>query len=190
MSNRRWCAFCEYGLIEDPDPTIIYCSPKCERGAWARANPPPRRESTFALPAIPACAYCGGAVPVERRRGKGRKFCSDQCRVLALDPPRPVNLPPGDIGAIAELLVSADLLARGYEVFRAVSQNASCDLVIHRGGRLWRVEVKTGKNTPGGGVCYPRGVPNHYDLLAGVIWPGTIIYTPDLDTLAMEAAAA
>jgi hypothetical protein len=186
--NRRLCAFCDRGLIEDPDPTVLYCRPQCERAAWLRDNPPSHRESTFNLPAIPACAYCGGALPVERRRGRGRKFCNDDCRAAALDPPRLVNLAPGEVGAVAELLVSADLLARGYEVFRAVSQNCSCDLVIHRAGRLWRVEVKTGQNRPGAAVYAPRGNPNHYNLLAVVIWPGAIIYTPALDVLDMEAA--
>ena len=36
------------------------------------------------------------------------------------------------IGAISELMVSADLLKKGYEVFRAVSPSCSCDLAILR----------------------------------------------------------
>lgn len=59
-------------------------------------------------------------------------------------------------GALAELLVAADLMARGYEVFRAVSPSASCDLTALKDGLSLRVEVRTGRRMPGGGLGYLR----------------------------------
>lgn len=48
------------------------------------------------------------------------------------------------VGAMAELVVCADLLRRGYDVFRSMSANAACDLIAGTdSGRLCRVEVKS-----------------------------------------------
>lgn len=49
----------------------------------------------------------------------------------------------GDIGASKELLVCADFLKHGYEVFRAVNGTASVDLIVLLGRNLYRVEVKS-----------------------------------------------
>jgi hypothetical protein len=47
-------------------------------------------------------------------------------------------------GAISELMVCTDLLARGNQVFRAVCPTADCDLIAQSpDGELLRVEVKT-----------------------------------------------
>lgn len=45
-------------------------------------------------------------------------------------------------GTMFELLVAADLLKRGFEVFKSVSHAASCDLIAHKDGYLIRIEVK------------------------------------------------
>lgn len=54
-----------------------------------------------------------------------------------------IGLPTATTGALAELVVAADLLRRGFEVYRAVSPAAKSDLVIVRDGRILRVQVKT-----------------------------------------------
>jgi len=48
------------------------------------------------------------------------------------------------IGAAAELRVCAHLLELGYEVFRSMSPNCTCDMVIGKGGIAASVEVKSG----------------------------------------------
>ncbi len=51
----------------------------------------------------------------------------------------------GNRGAANELMVCTDLLTRGAEVFRSVSQHASCDIIAiwpEEGGRLERIEVR------------------------------------------------
>ena len=50
---------------------------------------------------------------------------------------------------MGELLVSADLLKKGYEVFRALSPGCSCDLVAMKNEKLIRVEVKTRQKSQG-----------------------------------------
>lgn len=48
------------------------------------------------------------------------------------------------VGAIAELVVCADLLRHGYDVFRSMSANAACDVIAGTDdGRLCRIEVKS-----------------------------------------------
>lgn len=53
------------------------------------------------------------------------------------------DLPTGTIGAIAELVVSADLMAHGIPVFRALSPNCKFDLAIAHRSRLLGIEVRT-----------------------------------------------
>lgn len=49
-------------------------------------------------------------------------------------------------GAARELIASADLIRRGFEVFRTVCPNSSFDLVAHKNGILLCIEVR-GDNT-------------------------------------------
>ncbi len=45
-------------------------------------------------------------------------------------------------GAWGELRACAELLSRGYYVFRNVGPNCPFDLAVYRDGKFWRVEVK------------------------------------------------
>ena len=47
-------------------------------------------------------------------------------------------------GAIAELCVATDLMKKGYAVFRALSPNCFCDLVVYKDGISFYIEVRTG----------------------------------------------
>jgi Holliday junction resolvase-like predicted endonuclease len=51
----------------------------------------------------------------------------------------------GSVGACAEMVVCVDLLRRGYDIFRSVSPNSECDLIITYRGRICRVEVKSAR---------------------------------------------
>lgn len=51
------------------------------------------------------------------------------------------NLCTGKIGAIAELAIAADLMRRGYEVYRAISGASDFDLIALRDGRFITIEV-------------------------------------------------
>ena len=80
------------------------------------------------------------------------------------------------VGAIGELRVCADLLAKGDKVFRSVSASCSCDLVIIRNGILLRVEVKTGYiRLDGTYSVSTEARASNADILA-VVLPEKIIY--------------
>jgi hypothetical protein len=126
----------------------------------------------------------------EKDRQDGLQALSDvRARVLELGmaifegstPSTPPTTPvpktrihPTFVGASSELLVCSDLLRAGYEVFRSVSLNCSCDLVAMKDGEIIRVECKTG---------YKKQIPSadrkKYDVLAAVT-PEGITYHPAL----------
>lgn len=88
----------------------------------------------------------------------------------------------GSIGACAEMVICADLLRRGYDVYRSLSPNADCDLIISFKGKLCRVEVKS--------AIYKRGRPmfrrerldqTKFDMLAlAFLRESRVIYQPSL----------
>lgn len=105
------------------------------------------------------------------------KFCSIRCR---LDyHPQKASLGPsvqktrrinsGVAGAIGELLVSADLLTKGFEVYRAVSQSASCDPLALKQGETYRVEVRTKRKDLKGGLSCTGRMSASIDILAMVV---------------------
>ena len=86
----------------------------------------------------------------------------------------------GTTGAISELRVCVDLLARGYEVFRSVSQSCSCDIAVLKDGRLFRIEVTTGYENPHTGtLSYSPHKTENYDVIA-VVLPEDIVFKPEL----------
>jgi|SRR6185437_4441959 len=92
------------------------------------------------------------------------------------------GLATGTVGAINELRVCVDLMAKGYEVFRAVSQNCSCDIAILRNGKLLRIEARTGyKSNVSGTLMYSHTKDDHgkQDHFA-VALPDDIVYVPPL----------
>jgi hypothetical protein len=66
------------------------------------------------------------------------------------------ELSPGSKGSLAELVVCADLLDKGFAVFRSVSPNCFCDLIAIKGSEERRIEVRTGAYTPNGLVTFVR----------------------------------
>src|SRR5690349_5696091 len=88
----------------------------------------------------------------------------------------------GRIGAISEMLVSLDLMNKGYEVFRPMSPHACCDIVAIKGKRIVRLEVKTGAELRNGTITKTT-IRNRgsFDILATVVRGKRIIYDPTLD---------
>ncbi len=125
------------------------------------------------------CAFCGIEVKTRLRR---QKYCSRKCVLGAqragVGEKHYPGLPTGSIGSIGELLVAADLLKRGYEVFRSVSPSTSCDLAILKSGKLIRVEVRTGYRLKNGKILTER--THRADILAINCGKDGIIYDPEL----------
>src|ERR1700675_586893 len=119
------------------------------------------------------CENCGKPIPPIRIKRRA-KLCSTQCyrerskkRYKRLNPR--TGLVSGTVGAMNELLVAADLLRRGFSVFRAMSQACSCDLAVLKGRTLLRVEVTTGTLTPGGKISYAPHDRENFDIMAVVL---------------------
>lgn len=137
-----------------------------------------------------ACVGCGNTI--RGARLAHRKFCGDRCRIehwrLRHNRRHPVfptaaRLSTGVVGAVSELIVSADLLGRGYEVFRSVSQSCSCDLAALKNGTFLRIEVRTGSvNKQGVMTCsLSKNDIGRSDVLAVVdLSSNRIEYRPDL----------
>jgi len=135
---------------------------------------------------IALCLACSTPIPAKRLR-RHSKYCANACRrTVALQQQRSTRLYPcsnnGTTGAIAELIISADLLGRGYEVFRAVSPSASCDLIIMREGQMQRVEVRMGRTHPTTGRLSYAGDKIRADIVAVLSKTG-ITYMPSLEEL-------
>jgi hypothetical protein len=117
-----------------------------------------------------------------RRRERSRSYYAKKQREIAEKPlplQRANTVPSGTVGAIAELLVSADLLSRGYHVFRAMSPSSPCDLLVMKDSLSARVEVRRVTrdregNLPTGCDASERG---RFDILARVEVDGAIHYT-------------
>jgi len=126
---------------------------------------------------------CGGGL------SKGqRKFCSPKCsdaywkgKYLELNPFK--GKTSATTGAISELRACVDLLAKGYDVFRALSPNCPCDLAVLKDNKLLRIEVRTGHVSTSGKLYRTKGKGdeiNNIDIYAWVL-PDRIIYEPELE---------
>lgn len=88
---------------------------------------------------------CKKCDKVFRQKVGIQEYCTNECResarvrIAAYD-----GVSTGKVGAVSELIISADLLKHGYNVFRAVSQSCDCDLIIEKKGKLFKVEVTGG----------------------------------------------
>lgn len=79
-------------------------------------------------------------------------------------------------GAIGELLVCADLLTKGYHVFRSVSPTCPNDLVAIKGDLVWRLEVKTIRGFSREQSIKRYHKSNVFDVIALVFDKGGISY--------------
>ncbi len=130
-----------------------------------------------------SCIQCKGSF---RSSWSSSKYCSKQCKtayykllygrgVIASD-----KLPTGTVGAMVELIVSTDLMKKGYSVFRALSPSCSCDLIVlTTHGSLIEIEVKTGYETEKNRLIFPRKKHREKEGRLYAIWErntGEIFY--------------
>lgn len=127
------------------------------------------------------CAWCSERFSIV---GNSR-YCSATCALKAEQdklPKTKSTLNTGQRGAVSELYVCADLILKGFSVFRSVSQTCPCDLVAMSGDKLYRVEVKTVAWVKGL-TSVPTGHANNkhlFDIYAAVDDDGNIVYVPDV----------
>lgn len=162
------------------------CSPSCTVAKHNGCRP----KRLDPKPAL--CRRCQTPIPLQRLRHHA-KTCSLRCTTRHHNTQRiylstRLDLPAPTVGALAELVVGADLMRRGYEVFRSLSPAASCDLAILGPEGLRRVEVRTAYRTKHGVQVKTNG---RYDLFAAVIHcENLIIYTPPLEDLGVTPSGA
>ena len=116
------------------------------------------------------------------------KFCSKYCcdryhNNLNMEKSTHKARSKGSLGAAVESIICGDLLLKGFDVYRAVTPNALCDLVIIKDKEVLRVEVKTCliyQKT--GRIHYASPNPENYDILALYhVSTKTIIYNPEIE---------
>ena len=88
---------------------------------------------------------------------------------------------PSVAGKISELLVAADLMARGWQVFFPVYSNKGHDIVAIKNDKIITVEVRSGSKSKTGLVsCYKR--PEDHSDHYGIVATGEPVhYEPALD---------
>ncbi len=167
----KTCVSCNQAYI--PKQRLqLYCSPECQRTEYNRQH--------GVLPRLPkTCVYCN---EIFSPRTSQQRYCSSDCRRAGDEPLRWQPLHPGidkgKVGAVVELIVSADLLRRGYEVFRALSQSASCDILAMKDGAILRIEVRSCQLRRDGGVIIgwkPIDI-GRQDVFATVLPSGEVAY--------------
>lgn len=86
-------------------------------------------------------------------------------------------------GVLAELIVTADLIAKGLHPYKAVSPGAPCDLlVILPDWKTVKVEVKSGRREQSGAIfCDVSRNVGKFDVLAVVIDGREIVYASAAD---------
>ncbi len=108
-------------------------------------------------------------------------YCSQKCYLNFVSIKREFKeINRGTVGAIQELRVSVDLLAKGFEVYRALSPASSSDLLILKKGKAITVEVRTAYRNGNGVVNAPMKNMKS-TILAKVLPQGEIIYEPKLE---------
>lgn len=125
------------------------------------------------------CRACGKFFPDKQ----GKRSCSRKCKQKAYAKPitslhKEWGVNTGTSGAIAELMVSSDLLQQGFEVFRALSPASSSDLLAFKLPiPAFRIQVRIGQIRAGKkvGISDSSLVHEDYEILA-IVYPDLIVY--------------
>jgi len=119
---------------------------------------------------------------------KGLNFKKAKRRKRVKSEPKPrlitggvaVTISETAAGKVSELLVAADLTARGWQVFLPVYQNKGHDLIAARYSRLISIEVRSAKRNKSGNVVYAKKTDSFSHIHALVITGEPVVYEPNL----------
>lgn len=113
---------------------------------------------TYSKGEVGICPYCQ-----KEFMGRNRKiFCSAGCgsKYYKRTSTSILNgIATATVGAISELLVSVELMKRGFHVYRALSNSSYADIIAIKDGKINEIEVRTGyyyKTKTGEKVTYPN----------------------------------
>lgn len=96
------------------------------------------------------------------------KYCSKSCSKIKNRMYTEASC--SKIGSINELLVSAEFMKSGYEVFKSINPGCELDFVVMKDGKLLKVESTTGYINASNKVQHPTKDIRRFDILA-VITP-------------------
>jgi len=131
------CLYC--GQLLSGSKFKKYCNISCSSKYYQlrKTTPKPKIEKN--------CKQCGKAFLTH----PSYKFCSQKCSVdwrnNAYTNTNLTQIPSSTVGAIAEIIVSAELMKRGFEVYRAMSPASYSDLIAISGDNIYKIEVRTGR---------------------------------------------
>lgn len=116
------------------------------------------------------------------KRFYNQLYCKKACRPeLHHSDYKAKGISTGTVGAMSELRVSADLMSKGYEVYRALSQSSSCDVLAMKNGKVFTFEIRTGHtNDVTEKVYYAKENLRAERFAVFVPHTGKILYVPDL----------
>jgi hypothetical protein len=140
------CKGCDTKLIE-PKPSQKFCSEQCRSDF----------HNLLYIETITHTKECKVCKKEFCTRKSLQTICSKDCRRKLAKSRKPFDedLSTGTAGTISELTVAADLIKKGWSVFRALSPNCFCDLVAYKKGKKIRlIEVRTGRENENGEISY------------------------------------
>ena len=84
------------------------------------------------------------------------------------------------LGAIGELRAAVWLLEHGWEVFRQITYDCSCDLIGIKNGQVYRFEVRTAVEAKNGKPRFSKDHIYAENLIAVVLPGGKIFCIPEV----------
>lgn len=85
----------------------------------------------------------------------------------------------GQVGALQELRVTCDLLKKGFEVYRNISQHGVGDLVAFKNGTTFLIDVKSVLHISADGRWIHNKSKHNVPYYALITKSGKIKYLPD-----------
>lgn len=136
------------------------------------------------MPIQPIAKSCPGCqvefIPTGKNAAR-QKYCTVDCQSIhyrkrnGLMGAYPKSIATGTVGAISELRVCVDLMAKGLELFRCMSPHSTADLIVVVGRLCYRIAVKTAYESQASGKISHAQERHDYDILAAVT-PTDIVY--------------
>lgn len=122
-----------------------------------------------------------------------QKYCNSRCASAArlkdyeVDPfSCGEEISPSNKGAFSEMIACADLIRKGYDVFRAVSPASPCDIVAIKDNIILRIEVRTARRYRDGALshftCHKDG-PARSDIYMVVLGSEVLYFNNNLESV-------
>lgn len=145
MTNQSKCLYCGVIIFSHGKRIKKFCSNTCScKHKYQKKQVIHSRK----------CKKCEAEFSTSKSQ---QVFCSAEC-YRALENNQwgsGLGFSTGTVGAIAELMASVELMKAGFEVYRALSQSSSCDILGVKDGQLYGFEVRSATATKSGKLSYP-----------------------------------